>query len=175
MTPIRRGRRTAAHRGAAASRASAGAPRRRQAGVVRRRVRFFLTVKPNRSISSHSVLSAAVVGRASRNSASVRIRPGGDQRGQPLPPGPPTPAIETSFAGAARSIPFRVDAGRADAPRPGSPRTSRPPRPHRRSHPRPARRALASPSNTAPSPPPARRSTMTAVTDVQVKNWSNGR
>jgi hypothetical protein len=32
---------------------------------------FFLTVNPKRSISSHRVLSAAVVGRASRNSANV--------------------------------------------------------------------------------------------------------
>ena len=68
---IHRERRIAAHRAAAASRATGAAPPPRQAGVVRRRVPFFLTVNPNRPMARQSVLSAAVVGSASRNSASV--------------------------------------------------------------------------------------------------------
>ncbi len=68
---IRRRRHTAAHRGAAASRASAGGRPRHQGVAVRRRGPFFLNVTPSRSISSQSELSAAVVGRASRSSANV--------------------------------------------------------------------------------------------------------
>ena len=80
---IRRERRTAGHRVAAAPLASGGGPRRRQGDAVRRRVRFFDRESPKRPIVRDSVLSAAVMGNASRNSANVASGPA-DQRGQPL-------------------------------------------------------------------------------------------
>jgi hypothetical protein len=46
-------------------------------------VYVFLTVNPQAAIVRDSVLSAAVMGNASRNSANVASGPA-DQRGQPL-------------------------------------------------------------------------------------------
>ena len=68
---IHRERRTGASRGGAATGATTDGPSPRQAGVVRRRAPFFLTVSCKRSIARQRVLNAAAVGRASRNSASV--------------------------------------------------------------------------------------------------------
>src|SRR5439155_6831977 len=69
--PIRQRGGTDAHRAAAGSRATGAGRPPHQGVAARRRVRFFLTVTPNRSISNQSVLSAALVGSASRNSAKV--------------------------------------------------------------------------------------------------------
>ena len=116
---IHRGRRTGACRAAAATSATGGAPRRHQAGVVRRRVPFFLTVKPKRSIVRHSVLRAAVVGNASRNSVNVASGRASDQRRQPLLfAGGQGRGAETSFASGARAIRSRGAAESVDAPTP---------------------------------------------------------
>lgn len=63
------------------ARFASGAAPPRHANAVRRRAPF-LRVKTRRSFARHNVLSAAVVGRAARNSINVVSGPGVDQRDQ---------------------------------------------------------------------------------------------
>src|SRR5437870_567264 len=72
--PIRRRRRTVARCGAATSRATTVGRPRHQGDAVRPRGRFFLTVNPNRSISSHSVLSGAIATSVREDTMTAVLR-----------------------------------------------------------------------------------------------------
>ena len=112
-----------AHRAASARPASGAGPPRRQGAAVRRRVPFFLTVKPSRS-SRHSVLSAAVVGNASRNSASVASGCAVISATNGPLPRRSTRRAKLGLLPRRRSRPSRDGAAPSDGPRRGSPRIS---------------------------------------------------
>ena len=139
---IHRERHTAGHRGAAAPRATADAQRRRRAGVVRRRVPFFLTVRPSRSISRHSVLRAAVVCNASRSSANVASGRAAISARQPILLAGQDPRPKLGLLTWRDSSRFRGGAAPTDGPMRGLPRTSR----------RPPRRPRWCPTPAPPAP-----------------------
>ncbi len=160
---IHRERRTAACRGAAATRATGAAQRRRRGVAVRRRVPFFLTVNFSRSNARHTEERLAELCKASRSSASVRSGVARDQRTQPIFLSRKRLLLEhrlrprRDLSGLASSLlhPIRPTIGSREIspPHPSTPIRCR----------SPPRRASANPSSTAPCLPPLERSTTTAV------------